>query len=376
MSTHQKHAKLVKPTGGQYHRFEWTLIGAPCSIIMEWVSFLSSQMKNAQLSCGYLDMVHNAQEWNSEEDIIMEDRINYHNLSSNHSYSTQRVRSFFNESDILFVNGNHYAGDQQIVFVNAKKKDSLQKKLDRLTSVSCFILDEDFDNVHSFLKPFVSDDTPIFSVRDKEKIATHLLHSFQHNIPALFGLVLTGGKSQRMGSDKAALTYHSAPQWKYEADLLETHCTQVYASVSNHARYEVRDYPKIEDTFSGLGPYGGILSAFRYNPNVAWITLACDLPYIDESTIKDLVEARDVNKLATCFYNPETDFPEPLITIWEPRAYPILLEFLSQGYACPRKVLINSNIHMIHMKETFRMKNANTPSEKAAAEKFLSTNES
>ena len=104
---------------------------------------------------------------------------------------------------------------------------------------------------------------------------------------------------------------------------------------------------------------------------MAWLTLACDLPYLDGETIKQLVTNRNPSKLATCFYNPETDFPEPLITIWEPRAYPTLLDFLSQGQSCPRKVLINSAIEMIKMKESFRMKNANTPEERAEAEKFL-----
>ena len=65
--------------------------------------------------------------------------------------------------------------------------------------------------------------------------------------------------------------------------------------------------------------------------------------------------------MATCFHNPDTKFPEPLITIWEPRAYPVLLEFLSQGYSCPRKVLINTDIEEIHVEEVAFMENVNDP---------------
>ncbi len=46
--------------------------------------------------------------------------------------------------------------------------------------------------------------------------------------------------------------------------------------------------------------------------------------------------------------NDSTGFPDPLITLWEPRAYPVMLEFLGLGYSCPRKVLINSDVEIVH----------------------------
>ena len=72
---------------------------------------------------------------------------------------------------------------------------------------------------------------------------------------------------------------------------------------------------------------------------------------------------RDPGKLATCFYNPDTDFPEPLITIWEPRAYPVMLQFLAQGYSCPRKVLINSDVKLIKEIDKNAFFNVNTASD-------------
>ena len=63
-------------------------------------------------------------------------------------------------------------------------------------------------------------------------------------------------------------------------------------------------------------------------------------------------------------------FPEPLITIWEPKAYPILLNYLSQGYSCPRKVLINSDVEIVEVDEYF-IQNINTPSEYEKAKNEL-----
>ena len=175
-----------------------------------------------------------------------------------------------------------------------------------------------------------------------------------------------------MGTAKSQIDYYGKPQYEYEADLIIQFCVSTYISISKHnVPNDTSKYPTIADTFIGLGPYGGILSAFREDPNAAWLTIACDLPYLDTETLTQLIKARNPSKVATCFYNQETDFPEPHITIWEPRAYAILLDYLAQGYSCPRKVLINSHIEMIKMDNPIKMKNANTPGERKEAETYI-----
>jgi molybdenum cofactor guanylyltransferase len=121
----------------------------------------------------------------------------------------------------------------------------------------------------------------------------------------------------------------------------------------------------IVDTFTDLGPFGAILSAFRDNPNTAWLVVACDLPLLTENTIKTLMENRNPSAVATTYRSPESEegFPEPLITIWEPKSYAILLQFLAQGVSCPRKVLINSDTHIINPSVPEALMNVNTPEE-------------
>lgn len=183
-------------------------------------------------------------------------------------------------------------------------------------------------------------------------------------------MVLNGGKSHRMGIAKGDIKYHEKAQKEVEADLLSQYCDKTFYSVSTNSE-TVSDYDVIVDSYLGLGPLGGILSAFRENPDRAWLVVACDLPYLDSVTISQLVHARNPSKVATCFYNPETNFPEPLLTIWEPLAYEVMMDFLSQGYSSPRKVLINSDIEVIDLKDPIRLKNANTPEERDAAELFF-----
>ena len=121
----------------------------------------------------------------------------------------------------------------------------------------------------------------------------------------------------------------------------------------------------VADTFMDLGPYGAILSAFRENPNTAWLVVACDLPLLDKSTLENLIKNRNPSAVATTYRSPESaeGFPEPLITIWEPKSYPILMQFLAQGFSCPRKVLINSDTHIIDPSVPEALTNVNTPDE-------------
>jgi molybdopterin-guanine dinucleotide biosynthesis protein A len=64
--------------------------------------------------------------------------------------------------------------------------------------------------------------------------------------------------------------------------------------------------------------------------------------------------------LATTYKSPHDNLPEPLITIWEPKSYPVLLSFLADGYSCPRKVLRNSEIKMIDVTNHDVLLNVNT----------------
>ena len=356
---HTKHTALIKPIGGEYHRNEWTFIGAPCGIIQEVVEGLNTRL-HGQFNLGYLDAAHQSPPRDTTFYSQYTDKIAFQSFNTLGKRQQKQSRTFFNDLDMLFVNGNHFKGDKQVVFINEKKKESLSRKLNRLTNVRVVLIEKDGDEIYEYLFDYLSDDVLVMKVCELDKLAAFIQADFEKSMPPLQGLVLAGGKSQRMGQDKGLLDYHGKPQREYMADLLQPFCEKIYLSF-REKQIAKTEHTIIHDTFTGLGPYGAILSAFRAQPNQAWLTVACDLPYLEETSIKQLVKNRNPSKLATCFHNPDTNFPEPLITIWEPRAYPVLLEFLSQGYSCPRKVLINTDIQEIQMQDLRQMTNVNDP---------------
>lgn len=198
--------------------------------------------------------------------------------------------------------------------------------------------------------------------------------STEHKTPLLNGLVLAGGKGKRLGRDKGLIKWQGKEQRYHIADLLKAECEEVFISCRAEQQTEIpEEYQPLPDTFLDLGPYGGILSALRSQPNRAWLVVACDLPLLDADTLRFLIEHRNRKTIATTFISPHDGLPEPLITIWEPKSYAVLLSFLAQEYSCPRKVLLNSDVTLLKPPNPESLMNVNTPEDAQQAREKLKT---
>jgi molybdopterin-guanine dinucleotide biosynthesis protein A len=368
---HQKHANLARPGYGLFHRNEWSILGTPCGNIKQLAYGIINRLSD-KYRLGYADADHAGAEKSAApadgamaQGAIMEytDKIAFQRFDWKGTLDTYQFRVHFNSQDAVLVNGNHFEARTQIVVVDPKKEDSLRRKLDRLTDVRLLLLAEGVKEVFPWLKEALENysDIPQMKLQDVDGIALLLERDLEAARPPLYGLVLAGGHSARMGEDKGLIQYYGMPQREYLAGLLQPLCQEVFTSCRAEQADEVLN--PLPDTIEGLGPFGGLLSAFRRYPDVAWLVIACDLPLLDEETIMDLIQHRNTSKIATAFNSPTEGFPEPLIAIWEPRSYPVMLQFLAQGYSCPRKVLINSEVQLLDAGAPQALRNVNTPEE-------------
>ncbi len=191
------------------------------------------------------------------------------------------------------------------------------------------------------------------------------------NLTPLFGLVLVGGQSRRMGAPKWALEYHGEPQAARTARLLAGVCAHVFVSVADPDDPAARlpGVDVIPDAVSFRGPAAGIVSALAAHPDAAFLVVACDLPLLDAATLAALVDARDPARLATAFRSPRDASPEPLCAIWEPTARAGLLAGAEAGAACPRRFLMRDTppgVLLIDAPDPAALANANTPEDRAA----------
>ena len=91
---------------------------------------------------------------------------------------------------------------------------------------------------------------------------------------------------------------------------------------------------------------------------------------MNDEVIHKLLLRRNPSKAATAIKGRGKQFPEPLIAIWEPKSYTLLLNYLAQGYSCPRKVLINSDVEIVEVDDNL-IRNINTPEDFKAAYKEI-----
>ncbi len=201
---------------------------------------------------------------------------------------------------------------------------------------------------------------------DIYKIKEHFLAHMGAKVKKtpLYGLVLTGGKSSRMKRDKGLLNYHGKPQVEFVYEELKSVCEKVFVScrADQSSLPHLKDLNQIHDRLINMGPTAGILSAMMTFPEAAFLVVACDLPFVNKEVFTALVNGRKPYKMATCFWNEEKNWPEPLLTLYEPRCFQQLMKFLALDRRCPRKILMNSNIATIKdLNGGKYLANANTP---------------
>lgn len=362
--SHQKHARLKRSQVGHFGRNEIAILGTPCGNIKQLCRFLAEYLGSVG-RIGLVDADHQAATPDDLQYLTFTDKIGFRRFDYLEQFNQYQQRPYYNQCELVLVNGNHFMADTQIVVIDAKK--SLEKKLDRITNPLLVIKMDAEEETPGYLNQRL-DNMPVLNWTDQEKIGEFIENWLEARKPKLKGLILAGGHSVRMKRDKGAIDYHGLTQRQYLYNQLSKMQFETFVSCREDQADTIEpELPLLADTFQGLGPMGAILSAFREDPDSAWVIVACDLPYLSSETIKFLVENRDRSKTATAFQNPHDDFPEPLITIWEPRSYITILNFLSQGYSCPRKVLINSDIKLLTAPDPKELSNVNHPDEYQAA---------
>ncbi|MEM1223567.1 MAG: NTP transferase domain-containing protein [Verrucomicrobiota bacterium] len=185
----------------------------------------------------------------------------------------------------------------------------------------------------------------------------------------IYGLVLVGGESRRMGRDKAMLSYDGKQtQLERTAGLLRAVCPRVFIS-----QRKAQSFPTPEGTeplYDSLtdvkGPLCGILSAAFAYPEADWLVLACDLPFLQVATLEKLIHSyREAGTGTPLSYQSSGDgMPEPLCAIY-PSSYAQQLHEMA-GKAekfCPRRMLISLKAPMIEQDDPRSLDNINTPDE-------------
>lgn len=190
--------------------------------------------------------------------------------------------------------------------------------------------------------------------------------------PQIHILVLAGGQSSRMGMDKSQLRVIGPEQEVYMADLGKKLGLPTFISKGkDYTQTSIAGHPVIHDVVEKKGPIGAIHSAFMYRPDAAWLVLACDLPFIQESDLEYLMKRRNPKRFATAFQIKGNTFPEPLICIYEPSIREKISKALEDEKLSPMKLLQALPITRVSLDDHRVAFNVNTPEELTIAQDLL-----
>ncbi len=182
--------------------------------------------------------------------------------------------------------------------------------------------------------------------------------------PLLHGLVLAGGRSERLGRDKAAVVVDGKTLLERAVGMLEGLVADVWVAVR---RDQLTDslrlrFSLLPDAFDGIGPAAGILAAHRLHPDSAWLVLACDMPRVTPGVLRLLVGRRDARQPGIAFKAVADGRPEPLCAIYEPAN---LARFLRQveagGNPSPRDWLAAAGFPLLDAPDAEALSSINLP---------------
>lgn len=175
------------------------------------------------------------------------------------------------------------------------------------------------------------------------------------------GVVLMGGQSTRMGTDKAFLKINDQFYYQKAAQVLAPFCQEILLSVNEtQAQNHVFEFPTITDHFDNQGPIGGILSLSNMNKGPLLI-IAVDLVHMQEKTVSTLIDLHEENNGVTLYYNGERDCFEPLLSIWEQPLLTELETYFDQGNRSLQKFLIQKSIQKHLVSDIDSFINVNKP---------------
>jgi FdhD protein len=118
--------------------------------------------------------------------------------------------------------------------------------------------------------------------------------STDHNrIIAVTGVILAGGHSSRMGSNKALLPYRGGRFVEAIHRLLRGIFPEVILVTNNPEQYDFLPCRKVPDLFEGMGVLAGIHSGLYHSSNPAILAVACDMPYLMEGLLRHLAARAD-----------------------------------------------------------------------------------
>ncbi len=147
-------------------------------------------------------------------------------------------------------------------------------------------------------------------------------------IPGVAGVILAGGRSTRMGSDKALLPYQGGRFIEGIHRRMKELFEEVIVVTAEPGRYDFLPCRRVTDLFPGMGALGGIHAALRHSGSERIFVVACDMPHLKPDLTRHLCSLAEEADVVV----PEGEGGlEPLHAVYRKSVLPVVEEMLRDG---------------------------------------------
>lgn len=143
----------------------------------------------------------------------------------------------------------------------------------------------------------------------------------------LTGIILSGGKSLRMGSEKGLILFKGKPMIEYSVSLLTQLCDEIIIC-SNNSRYDYLGFKVVSDIFPDCGPIGGLYTGLSESKCQYNLIAPCDVPFLTKELYVSLLQYIAGNNAVIPSYNNEI---HPLCGIYSQTCLTVLQSLLSEN---------------------------------------------
>jgi molybdopterin-guanine dinucleotide biosynthesis protein A len=162
-----------------------------------------------------------------------------------------------------------------------------------------------------------------------------------------------------MGRDKAVLAVDGRAMAVRVADALWSGgCRPVHVVGGDEAALAALGLVTVADEAPGEGPLGGIITAVRQAAGSGVVVAACDLPWLDERTVRDVADALGGHDVAVA----RTDRIEPLCAMWSGSALAVLERLFADGVRAVHRVFDELDVVTVDV-QPGSLRNINTPAD-------------
>jgi len=154
-----------------------------------------------------------------------------------------------------------------------------------------------------------------------------------HGLAPVWGCVLIGGRSTRMGVPKHLIMQDDGLSWvERTVAVLGQVVEQVVVAGGGELPLSLKSIPQVADVRELAGPLAGILAVLRAYPQVSWLVVACDQPDMHVDALRWLLSYRQSGVLAVMPDIAGTGRVEPLLAYYDLAMRPVLEEMAAPGH--------------------------------------------